>query len=185
MQISPTRFFLLGRTFAYPPLGGAILLGLVFSSPALCQMVPPVPQTVELSGPRFGITTLSPGIVDKLHDKSIDVKPLISQFGWQFEKQFYGNKGGLTVVTEWVALVGGLEQSVALPSLSWLVGVRTPTGAEFGLGPNVTPAGTALVVAAGASFRAGTLNIPFNVALVPGKAGVRMTVLSGFSLRHW
>ena len=103
---------------------------------------------------------------------------------WQFEKQFYTKDGPVTMVTEWVALVGGLEQSVVLPSLSWMVGARTRDGAEFGIGPNITPAGTALVLAGGMTFRAGALNIPVNVAVVPSKAGSRVTLLSGFSLRH-
>ena len=47
-----------------------------------------------------------------------------------------------------------------LPSLSWLVGLRTRDGAEFGVGPNVTPAGTALAIAAGVTVRAGVLEHP-------------------------
>jgi len=75
-------------------------------------------------------------------------------------------------------------QGVALPSLNWLVGLRTPEGAEFGIGPNITPIGTGLVLAAGMTFRAGAANIPLNLAVVPSKAGTRVTLLSGFSLRH-
>src|SRR5439155_21870687 len=92
-----------------------------------------------------GLTLLADGVVKKLEERDINVGPHISQFGWQFEKQFYTKDGPVTMVTEWVALVGGLEQSVVLPSLSWMVGARTRDGAEFGIGPNVTPAGTGLV----------------------------------------
>jgi hypothetical protein len=87
-------------------------------------------------------------------------------------------------VTEWVFLVGGLDQSVALPSLSWLVGLRTQGGAEFGIGPNITPAGTALAIAAGVTFEAGALNVPMNFAVVPSKSGVRVSVLTGFTMRR-
>lgn len=127
---------------------------------------------------------LPEGVVKKLEERSIQVGPNISQFGWQFEKQFYTKDSGVTAVTEWVALLGGLEQSVAVPSLTWMVGMRTREGAEFGIGPNITPAGTALAVAAGMTFRAGVLNIPVNVAVVPSKSGTRVSVLSGFSLRN-
>jgi hypothetical protein len=153
-------------------------------APALSQTLPPIAHTADLSGPRFGLTLLSDGIVKKLDDRNINVGPHISQFGWQFEKQFYTRDSGVTMVTEWIALVGGLEQSAALPSLSWMVGVRTRDGAEFGIGPNVTPAGTSLVLATGMTFRAGAFNIPVNVAVVPSKAGTRVTLLSGFSLRQ-
>jgi hypothetical protein len=81
-------------------------------------------------------------------------------------------------------MVGGLEQDAVLPSLSWLVGVRTRDGAEFGIGPNITPAGSGLVLATGMTFRAGALNIPVNVAFTPSKGGSRVSVLTGFSLRR-
>jgi hypothetical protein len=162
------------------------LLALLLCAPALGQttQLPPIAKTADLSGPRFGLTLLSDGIVKKLAERDINVGPHLSQFGWQFEKQFYTRDAKVTMVTEWVGLIGGLEQSVALPSLSWMVGVRTRDGAEFGIGPNVTPAGTALVLATGMTFRAGALNVPVNIAAVPSKAGTRVTLLSGFSLRH-
>jgi hypothetical protein len=159
----------------------------VFSTPALAQEVsqlPPVAKTASLSGPRFGLTLLADGVVKKLEERDITVKPHVSQFGWQFERQFFTRDSGVTMVTEWVALIGGLEKSVALPSLSWLVGVRTRDGAEFGIGPNITPAGSALVFATGMTFRAGAVNVPVNVAVVPSKSGTRVSVLSGFSLRR-
>ena len=145
---------------------------------------PPFTKTVNLSGPRFGLTALSTGVVDKLHERGIDVGPNISQFGWQFEKQFYSGESGVAAVNEWVILLGGLDQGVALPSLSWLVGLRTREGAEFGVGPNITPAGVALAFAGGVTFRAGNLNVPMNVAVVPSKAGTRISVLTGFNMRR-
>jgi hypothetical protein len=160
------------------------LIALVLCAPALCQTLPPVAKTADLSGPRFGLTLLSDGVVKTLEERDIHVGPHISQFGWQFEKQFYTMDSGLTMVTEWVALIGGLDQSVALPSLSWMVGVRMRDGAEFGIGPNITPAGTALVLATGITFRTGALNIPVNVAVVPSKSGSRVSLMTGFSLRQ-
>jgi hypothetical protein len=70
-----------------------------------------------------------------------------------------------------------------LPSLTWLVGLRGRRGAEFGVGPNVTPAGTALALAGGVTLRAGSLNLPVNLALVPSKSGIRVSVLCGFNTR--
>jgi hypothetical protein len=145
---------------------------------------PPLPKTLSLAGPRFGMTMLSDGVVKKLAEKQIEVGPAISQFGWQFENQFYTKSSGVTALNEWVVLVGGLDQGVAIPSVSWLVGLRTKEGAEFGVGPNVTPAGAALVVSAGVTFRAGILNVPMNFAVVPTKVGTRVTVLTGFTMRR-
>jgi len=145
---------------------------------------PPFTKSVNLSGPRFGLTALSTGVVDELARRNIDVGPNISQFGWQFEKQFYTRESGVAAVNEWVVLLGGLDQGVALPSVSWLVGLRTREGAEFGIGPNITPAGVALALAAGVTFRSGNLNVPMNVAVVPSKVGTRLSVLTGFNMRR-
>lgn len=159
----------------------------LLSVPAFAQsglQAPPPVRTLELSGPRVGLTMLSDGVRAKLRDRDIDVGAAISQFGWQFERQFYSKKGGVTAVNEWVALLGGMDQGTAIPSLSWLVGLRTPEGAEFGVGPNVTPAGVALAVSAGVTFRAGALNVPMNFAVVPTKAGTRVSLLTGFTMRR-
>ena len=144
---------------------------------------PPRLKTVSLSGPRFGVTALSDGVVEKLRERSIEVGSNITQFGWQFEKEFYSRQGGVAALHEFVFLVGGLEQGVALPSLNWLVGLRTANGAEFGIGPNITPVGVALTLAAGVTFRSGALNVPMTFAVVPSKAGTRISLLTGFNLR--
>jgi hypothetical protein len=145
---------------------------------------PPPVRSVNLSGPRFGFTSLSQGIVDKLQEeRDITVRSGISQFGWQFEKQFYNKAGGIAAVNEFVVLLGGLEQGVVLPSLSWMVGLRSPTGVEFGIGPNITPAGVALALAGGVTFRSGSLNVPVTFAVVPSKEGMRVSMLTGFNFR--
>ncbi len=165
--------------------GFAVGLMVLFANVVGAQpLIPPRTDAVSLSGPRFGVTMLGQGVIDGLKEDGIEVGPNISQFGWQFERQFYSRKsGGLTAVSEWVALLGGLESGTAIPSLSWLVGLRTPEGAEFGIGPNITPKGTAIAIAAGMTFRAGAINVPMNVAVVPSKSGVRVSLLSGFSFR--
>jgi len=120
--------------------------------------LPEAPPSIRLSGPRVGVTFLSDGVVDKLaEDASVDVSTAITQFGWQFEKRFYSGANGLTAVSEWVALVGGLDQGVFLPSVSWLIGLRTGSGIEFAVGPNLTPLGTAFAAAAGVTFTAYSL----------------------------
>src|SRR5262245_7659468 len=139
----------------------ALLLVPGLSASALAQtgLVPSTPtKSVSLSGPRFGLTALSDETIAELKTHEIDVKPTISQFGWQFEKQFYNKEGGVAAVNEWVVLFGGLDQGVALPSLTWLVGVRTQEGTEFGIGPNISPAGVALALAAGVTIKTGIMN---------------------------
>lgn len=170
-----------------PVIRGAIMMvaALACAAPARSQTLPPIAREVSLSGPRVGLTTLSSGVVDSLKtDANIEIAPVISQFGWEFEKQFYAREAGPTAITEAIVLLGGLDQGVALPSISWLVGIRTPAGSEFGIGPNITPVGVALAFAAGKTFRAGVLNVPVNVAIVPSRSGVRVSFLTGFALRR-
>ena len=167
----------------------SLIVVLAASSRAAAQAPPAtqVPEVMKLSGPRIGVTFLSDGIVRKLHDDLAgnfdDVGSVITQFGWQWEKRFYSRENGLTGVTEWAVLMGGLEQGVAIPSLSWLVGVRTAKGLEFAVGPNFTPVGVALAAAVGVNFPVGNLNVPVNLAVVPSKTGVRVSMLAGFNMR--
>ena len=166
-----------------------LMAALVFlpAADALAQTpVPPrVTRTVDMAGPRFGLTMLSQGAVDLLAEKkNITVRPLISQFGWQFEKRFYTNDQGITLLSEWVPLITGLEQGVALPSLNWLVGMRGASGTEFGIGPNITPLGVGLVVAGGVTVRSGALHVPLTFAVATSKSGARVSILTGFNLRR-
>ena len=166
---------------------GVVVMTLAASTPAWSQsqLPPPVTATVNMTGPRFGLTMLTQESVDKLkNDHDITVRPLISQFGWQFERRFYTNGDGVTLLQEWVPLVSGLDQGVALPSFNWLVGVRTSTGTEFGIGPNITPLGVGLVAAAGVTVRSGGLHVPFNFAIATSKTGARVSVMTGFNLRR-
>src|SRR4051812_8870931 len=162
----------------------ATALVLSGAASAFAQIAPPPARSVSLAGPRFGITALSPGVVDSLAGKSVHLRPVISQVGWQVERQFFASGSGVAVLNEWVGLLGGLEQGYVIPSLSWLVGVRTTEGMEFGVGPNVTPAGVALALAAGVTVRAGVMNVPMNIAVVPSRTGVRVSMLVGFTLRR-
>jgi hypothetical protein len=58
------------------------------------------------------------------------------------------------------------------------------SGAEFGIGPNVTPIGVGLVVAGGVTVRSGALHVPLTFAVATSKTGARVTILTGFNLRR-
>ena len=140
-------------------------------------------RTTYRTGPRFGVTWLSGSIVDSVKSKfGTDINPVITQFGWQYEKQFASLENGPVALNEFVLLVGGLDQGTAIPSITWLVGVRTPGQFEFGVGPNATPAGVALAISLGQTFKAGALSIPVNIAIVPSRYGVRSSLLTGFNI---
>src|SRR5258708_38777768 len=88
------------------------------SRTGIARTMPPEADMVDLSGPRFGLTVLSDGVIKKLKQETgIETRPITTQFGWQFEKQFYnGGTDGPAAITEAVVLIGGLEQGLVLPS---------------------------------------------------------------------
>ena len=49
-----------------------------------------------------------------------------------------------------------------------MVGARTASGFEFAMGPNLSLSGFGMVFGAGYNFKAGDLNLPVNIAFVPG-----------------
>ena len=91
---------------------------------------------------------------------------VISQFGYQFEKQIMGDENVAGLV-EGIIFLGGLEYGLFLPSLSGMFGARFSSGYEFAVGPNLSLGGAGLVIGFGKTIQAGNINIPINFAWVP------------------
>ena len=142
-------------------------------------------QIQSLEGPRFGMVYISasPGSTFLNGDLQLDdifegvsnyndiaKGTITSLYGWQFESRF-ADGGNVTGIVEWIALVGGMERGKFLPSLSSMVGARSASGLEFALGPNLSLSGVSMVFGVGYNFKSGNLNIPVNIAFVPGRKG--------------
>ena len=143
-------------------------------------------QIQSLAGPRLGLVYISasPGStflngdleLDDLFDEGrsdyakVAKGTLTSLYGWQWESRF-ADGGNVTGIVEWIALVGGMEKGKFLPSVSSMVGARTASGLEFAIGPNLSLGGIAMVFGVGYNFKSGNLNIPVNIAFVPGRKG--------------
>ena len=147
----------------------SIVLGLGLSANA---------QIESLKGPRIGAVLITQGLTADLINTKFDIDidedeigatgaAFVSLYGWQWESRF-ADGGDITGIVEWIALVGGMEKGLFLPSISSLVGVRTESGLEFAMGPNLSLSGIALVIGAGYNFKSGDLNMPVNIAFVPG-----------------
>lgn len=74
-----------------------------------------------------------------------------------------------TGVVELIPLIGGVEQGLFLPSLTFAVGLRTKNGFEFGAGPNISLAGVGLALAIEKNIPAGQLNFLINFSVVSSK----------------
>ena len=143
-------------------------------------------QSLKLSGPRIGFTLLSQRYRDEIQQEyDSDVNPFMTQFGWQFETRIFTLENGMSGLFEFVPLIGGLEQSKFLPSLSALIGLRGARGLEFGVGPNVSLSGAGVVMAVGTNFQSQGVNFPVNFAFAPSKDGARFSLLFGFNSRSY
>ena len=159
----------------------------------------------NLSGPRVGFTIITNGeLKDNLISEFGLTSSVISQFGYQFEKQIMGDENVAGLV-EGIIFFGGLEYGLFLPSLSGMFGARFSSGYEFAIGPNLSLGGAGLVIGVGKTIQAGNLNIPINLAWVPStsrlnnddyyengiyyeenetvKVGNRFTLTIGFNFR--
>ena len=177
-----------------------ILLGLVILTASA--------QIQKLSGPRIGFTFITQGSTADFINKGFDYidrdnvklgetgSAFTTQYGWQWESRFADGGGDIVGIVEWVALVGGMEQGLFLPSISSVIGARTSNGLEFGVGPNLSLSGVAMLFAVGHNFKSGSLNIPVNLVFMPGKnndgyydgksytynTGTRISIMVGFNL---
>lgn len=137
-------------------------------------------RSTRWSGPRVGITYITGKTADRLRD-DFDAAPFVTQFGWQFERNFFSMENGPTGVVELIPLIGGVEQGLFLPSLTFAVGLRTNSGFEFGAGPNLSLTGAGLALAVGKNIPSGKLNFPINFSVVTSKQGARFSLIFGFN----
>ncbi len=77
-----------------------------------------------------------------------------------------------------------MEQGKFLHSVSSLIGVRAGSGFEFAVGPNLSVGGVGMVFSIGQNFTSGNLNLPMNLAFVPGRdgSGSRISLMVGFNM---
>lgn len=146
----------------------------------------------DLSGPRFGMTyVVGDGkIASRLAEN--DMERALSQFGWHFERRVTPKGGGPQFVVEAIPMVSGVEYGAVIPNLTLAMGVRFPSGWEFGIGPNVIATGlqdeddlqTSLVTAAGYTFQYSGVNLPVNVALANSPEGSRISLIIGYAIRR-
>lgn len=146
----------------------------------------------NLGGPRLGISyvTGKGDLWSRLDEERIGRS--ISQFGWHFEYQVIPEGGGPQFVVQLVPLIAGVEYGKFIPSGTLAMGVRFPSGIEFGLGPNImligknaygkTPAKTALVLGIGKSFNYGGVSIPLNLVYATNPDGNRVSIIFGYAI---
>ena len=152
----------------------SIVLGLGLSANA---------QIESLAGPRIGMVFITASPVSSFLNGKLTLEEmgelpenydeiakgnLTTLYGWQWESRF-ADAGNVTGIVEWIVLAAGMERGKFLPSVSSMVGARTESGLEFAVGPNLSLGGIAMVFGVGYNFKSGDLNMPVNIAFVPGR----------------
>ena len=150
-------------------------------------------------GPRVGLTYIFAdrsefdySVQQIFPDPGRQYFPFLTQFGVNFEQRIGLGDTQSHFAFQEVLILGGLDQNFILPSLSTLIGFRSHSGLEFGLGPNFSITSSedgaskiamSVVYAIGWTFSFQGVYVPVNIAVVPTpKDGhVRLTFLSGFN----
>ncbi|MCB9262047.1 MAG: hypothetical protein H6607_06705 [Flavobacteriales bacterium] len=97
---------------------------------------------LDLSGPRFGMAFFGGEAASVLkasrNNGGYDASANMFMFGYQFETQYLSGSN-MQGLIEFIPQITGLDQSLFLPSLSVLNGIRdSRSGFEFGFGPTVS-----------------------------------------------
>ncbi len=129
------------------------------------------PDFQFILGPRIGVAydfTSTEEFTDAVRTRYPDgtYVPVTSLFGIIAEQRILLGETNNHFAFQEVLLVGGLEQSIALPVASVLVGYRDASGFEFGVGPNLSFAGIGVIVAAGYTISFSGVFVPVDVSVV-------------------
>jgi len=147
--------------------------------------------TRNLGGPRFGLTYVlgTSQLTEELEYH--DMGRVLSQFGWHFEHQVIPKGGGPQFVLEFVPMLAGVGYGKVIPNFTLAMGMRSPSGWEFGMGPNLTfsktedddvEARTSLLLAFGKSFNYSGVSIPVNLAFTTSPQGNRVSLIFGYAI---
>jgi hypothetical protein len=146
-------------------------------------------------GPRIGLTGVisTPAdfdaIIQDYQPKSRQYFPVYSEIGLAVEQSIsLGQKGHQLFVHERF-LIGGLDQTMVLPSISLLLGYRAPAGLQIGIGPDFSYESSggsavlapAMVYTLGWSFTVDGKRIPLVLSAlpIPPEGKPRFSLLTG------
>ena len=101
----------------------------------------PVTEKINLTGPRMGVPfftgTTAKILAAPTSQGGYKAFPLMFQFGYQFEKQYLA-AGEFQALFEFIPMITGLDQGIAIPSFTIMNGLRANRhGWEFAFGPSI------------------------------------------------
>lgn len=96
---------------------------------------------INNTGPRMGISFIHNSELSDFFQRTeaqggLDIKPFMTNLGYQFEGQYIGTEN-FSALAEFIINVGGMEQGRVIPTFSFLNGFRFgPQGWEIAFGPS-------------------------------------------------
>jgi len=169
-------------------LAGAVLI--VAAGAVYCDEMERPAGFEFIVGPRVGVSWVvtSPEDFSETVSKlfpGTDYFPVYTLFGINFEQRILLGETNSHFAFQELVLVGGLEQSVALPVAAFLIGYRAGKGFEFGIGPLANLAGVGVVAAIGwtLSFRGVFVPIDLSVILPNRERPVGISFTTGFNFK--
>ena len=172
-----------------------LLLGLlVLTTVPLVAQEEEAPAGFEfIVGPRLGVSyvfTTPENFTDMVVEifPGAEYFPVYTLFGINFEQRILlGNTRSHFAFQE-IILIGGLEQSIALPIGAVLIGYRDASGFEFGTGPLINFAGVGVVLAIGWTISVRGVYIPIDISItLPNRdrpTGISLTTGFNFKIRR-
>ena len=158
------------------------------------------PEIDFIFGPRVGFSwvivdteTFNAVVQNIFPDSEQTYRPFFTQFGLNLEQRIRLGDTKSHFALQEVLLFGGLDQNVIFPFFSFLMGFRSFTGLEFGIGPNISFSSLSgsfrisisVVYAVGWTFTFQNVYVPVNIAVVPTPRDnhPRLTFLTGFNFK--
>lgn len=141
-------------------------------------------------GPRIGINyifTTSAEFTNGVNDLGIfpagTYYPVTSLFGIIAEQRILLGQTRSHFAFQEVVLVSGLEQSLAIPSGSLLIGYRDASGFEVGFGPTLSISGIGVIIAVGytISFQGVFVPLDISVVLPNSQRPISVALTTGFN----
>ncbi len=145
------------------------------------------PEFKMIFGPRIGVSyyfTSSEDftqIINEMYEG--EYTPLYTLFGAILEQRILLGETRSHFAIQEMVLVGGLEQSIAIPIAALMIGFRGSSGFEFGVGPIVSLTGIGVVCAVGwtISYKGAFVPVDLHVVLPNQRRPAVLGITTGFN----
>lgn len=152
--------------------------------------VDPPPARAFVIGPRIGASyswvdpvAYSNALDSMFNTPGVEYSPVLSLIALNMEYRILLGDTRDHFAIQGMIGFAGIEQSIFVPSLALLLGYRSESGFEIGVGPYGNPSGVGIVVALGYTFSFGGVYLPVDVSfLIPNRnLYAALSVTCGFN----